>query len=52
MKVTKVWEEGDVGFVTWEMGPVHATEEFLVRGGKIRVQAVFMSGAPGGPPPK
>lgn len=50
MKVTKIWQEGDVGFVTWEMGPVHATEEFLVRGGKIQVQAVFMSGMPGGPP--
>ena len=52
MKVTKVWEQGDVGFVTWEMGPVHATEEFLVRDGKIQVQAVFMSGMPGGPPHK
>ena len=51
MNVTKVWQEGDVGFLTWEMGPVKATEEFLVRGGKIAVQTVFMSGgAPGEPP--
>ena len=50
MKITRVWQEGDVGLVTWEMGPVHATEEFLVRGGKIEAQAVFMNGAPAGPP--
>jgi len=46
MKVTRVWQEGNVGFVTWEMGPVHGTDEFLVRNGKIAVQAVFISGAP------
>ncbi len=51
MKVTRVWEEGNVGFVTWEMGPIHATEEFIVRNGKIAVQAIFMAPAPGGPPP-
>ncbi|OJY68104.1 MAG: hypothetical protein BGP16_14640 [Sphingobium sp. 66-54] len=46
MKVTRVWEEGDVGFMTWEMGPMKTTEEFIVRDGKIQVQALFMSGAP------
>jgi ketosteroid isomerase-like protein len=46
MKVTKVWEEGDVGFMTWEAGPVKATEQFLVRDGKIVLQAIYMSGAP------
>ena len=51
MTVDKVWEEGDVGFVNWHMGPVKATEEFLVRDGKIQVQAVFMQGGPPGPPP-
>ena len=51
MNVTKVWEEGNVGFVTWEMGPVHATEEFIVRNGKIAVQVIFMSAPAGGPPP-
>ncbi len=45
MKVTRVWEEGNVGFMTWEMGPVKATEEFIVKDGKIAVQAIFMSGA-------
>jgi hypothetical protein len=51
MTVDKVWEEGDVGFVSWHMGPVKATEEFLVRDGKIEVQSVFMQGGPPGPPP-
>lgn len=51
MTIDKVWEEGDVGFVNWHMGPVKATEEFLVRDGKIQVQAVFMQGGPPGPPP-
>lgn len=46
MTVDKVWQEGDVGFVNWHMGPVKATEEFVVRNGKIAVQAVFMNGAP------
>lgn len=46
MNVTRVWEEGAVGFMTWEAGPVKATEQFLVRDGKIVLQAIFMSGAP------
>jgi len=50
MTVDKIWQEGDVGFVKWHMGPVKATEEFLVRDGKIQVQSVFMRGAPPGPP--
>ena len=45
MKVTRTWEEGDVGFMTWEAGPVKATEEFIVKNGKIQVQTVFMSRA-------
>ena len=45
MTVDKVWQEGDVGFVNWHMGPIKATEEFLVRDGKIQVQTVFMQGA-------
>jgi len=49
MKVTKVWEEGNVGFMTWEAGPMHTTEEFIIRNGKIAVQAIFMTGrGPGG----
>lgn len=51
MKVTRVWHEGNVGFDTWEAGPVHATEEFLVRNGKIAVQAIFMSAPPAPPAP-
>ena len=55
MKVTKVWEEGNVGFMTWEAGPMHTTEEFIIRNGKIAVQAIFMAGGStpagaGGPP--
>lgn len=45
MTVTRIWEEGNVGFLTWEMGPTHTTEEFIVRDGKIQVQALFMSNA-------
>ena len=45
MKVTRVWEEGNVGFMTWEMGPMRTTEEFIVnKDGKIAVQAIFMTG--------
>ncbi|MBO9580205.1 MAG: nuclear transport factor 2 family protein [Sphingobium sp.] len=54
MKVTKVWEEGNVGFMTWEAGPMHVTEEFIIRNNRIAVQAIFMAGsgsAPGGAPP-
>jgi hypothetical protein len=46
MTVDKVWQEGDVGFVNWHMGPVKATEEFVVHDGKIAVQSVFMAGGP------
>jgi hypothetical protein len=49
MTVDKVWQEGDVGFDTWHMGPVQATEEFLVRNGKIEVQSIFMAGGPPAP---
>jgi hypothetical protein len=53
MKVTRVWEEGNVGFMTWEMGPMRTTEEFIInKDGKIAVQAIFMTGgAPAGPRP-
>ena len=46
MNVTRVWEEGNVGFVTWTMGPMTGTDEFLVRDGKIAEQAVFVQGPP------
>jgi hypothetical protein len=52
MKVTRVWEEGNVGLMTWTAGPMNATEEFLVEDGKIKVQAIFMSRAPDAAPAK
>jgi len=51
MKVDKIWSDKNVGFIQWEAGPVHATEVFVIKDGKIQSQSVFMSGAPGGPPP-
>lgn len=50
MTVDKVWQEGNVGFVNWHMGPMHATEEFVTKNGKIEVQAIFMAGGPPPPP--
>jgi hypothetical protein len=51
MKVDKIWSEGNVGFIQWEAGPVHATEVFVIHDGKIQSQSVFMNGPPAGPPP-
>ena len=45
MKVKRIWQEGDVGFVNWQMGTTNGTDEFLIRDGKIAVQAVFMGAA-------
>jgi uncharacterized protein (TIGR02246 family) len=46
----KVWSEGDVGYVSWTAngGAIKGTDDFLVRGGKILVQAVYIGA---GPPP-
>ena len=49
IKNLKIWAEGDVGFVAWEMGAgtpqaVKGTDAFLVRHGKILVQTVFIGG--------
>ena len=54
MKVDKIWSQGNVGFVQWEAGPIHATEVFVIHDGKIQSQSVFMSAGPppGAPPPK
>lgn len=46
MKITRRWAEGDIGFFTWELPTIKGTDEFLVRGGKIAVQAVFLSPVP------
>ena len=51
MKVDKIWSQGNVGFIQWEAGPVHATEVFVIKDNKIQSQSVYMAGAPGGPPP-
>jgi hypothetical protein len=48
MKVDKIWSQGNVGFIQWEAGPVHATEVFVIKDNKIQSQSVFMSG--GAPP--
>ena len=46
----KISSDGDVGIVFWEVpnGP-HGEDTFLVRGGKILVQAVFVGATPGAP---
>ncbi|HEX4098279.1 MAG TPA: hypothetical protein VHX64_16250 [Caulobacteraceae bacterium] len=51
MKVDKIWSQGNVGFVQWEAGPVHATEVFVIHDNKIQSQSVFMSGGPPARPP-
>lgn len=45
---TRIWSEGDVGFITWEAadGRLRGTDEYLVRNGKTLVQAVFIGGGP------
>ena len=50
MKVDKIWSEGNVGFIKWEAGPLHATEVFVIHGGKIQSQSVYMTGGPPAPP--
>lgn len=42
----KIWSEGDVGMVNWTAngGALKGSDSFLVRGGKIQVQAVFIQG--------
>ena len=45
----KIWSDGNVGFVAWEIGggtpnSVRGTDSFLVRHGKIEVQAVWVGG--------
>lgn len=52
LTVTRVWEEGNVGFVTWTAGPLSGTDQFIMRDGKIVVQAVFMATPPAAPRPQ
>jgi hypothetical protein len=51
MKVDKIWSQGNVGFITWEAGPIHATEVFVIKDNKIQSQSVFMSSVPPPAPP-
>ena len=45
---TRIWSEGDTGFITWEAngGAFKGGDTYLVRHGKIIAQAVFIGGAP------
>ena len=45
INVVRVWEEGDVGLVTWTSGDRKGLDSFLVKDGKIKVQAVFLNEA-------
>ena len=51
MKVDKIWSQGNVGFIQWEAGPMHATEVFVIKDNKIQSQSVYMSGGPPAGPP-
>jgi hypothetical protein len=51
MKAIKIWQEGPVGMVSWESGPVKGTDAFVIKNGKIQSQSVFMAGPPPGPRP-
>ena len=51
IKPIRVWSEGDVGFVSWEMDPgtpkaVKGNDSFLVHHGRIVTQAVFIGEPP------
>ena len=48
MTVDKVWQEGNVDFVNWHMGAMHATEEFVTRDGKIKSRRSSWPAALGG----
>ncbi len=50
IRPVKITSDGDVGVVFWEMpsGP-HGQDSFLVRHGKIEVQAVFLNARPAAP---
>ena len=46
----KITSEGDVGILFWQVpGGQHGEDAFLVRHGKILVQAVFMGATPAAP---
>lgn len=41
----RIWQEGEVGFMVAQFGPNQVTEQYLVRQGKIVLQAIY-TGAP------
>jgi ketosteroid isomerase-like protein len=45
---TRIWSDGDVGFITWtaNAGRFQGSDTYLVRNGKILVQAVFIGAVP------
>ncbi|MGC1269610.1 MAG: nuclear transport factor 2 family protein [Croceibacterium sp.] len=43
----RIWQEGEVGFMVAQFGPNQVTEQYLVRQGKIVLQAIYT----GAPPP-
>lgn len=45
----RIWQEGDVGFMVAQFGGGQVTEQYLVRHGKIVLQAIY-TGAPPAPP--
>lgn len=57
MKTLAIWQEGNVGFVSWQVGaggpnPMNGEDAFVVKNGKIEVQTVFTGlPSPAGPAP-
>lgn len=50
IRPVKITSDGDVGIVFWEVpGGPHGEDTFLVRNGRILVQAVFMGATPEAP---
>jgi len=43
IEVERIWQEGNVGLVSWHMGTTKGLDSFLVRDGKIAAQAVFLN---------
>jgi ketosteroid isomerase-like protein len=42
IKTLKIWQEGSIGFTNWQRGSATGSDSFVIRNGKIAVQAVFM----------
>ena len=49
---THIWSDGEVGFIAWTAndGRFKGADSYLVRHGKIQVQAVYIGAAPEPPP--